>query len=134
MTTATAAEAKTFTVTIIKELKESDLLETLTTAYEQGISYWATKATGTKRDEDLNVTITCLHWEPHSEGDPGRQTVDVHTVHRGVERILRREEGCRVRDDLYAQVLTLTTDDPDVDADAADCVLQAGMWGEIIYG
>jgi hypothetical protein len=40
----------------------------------------------------------------------------------------------QLRDDLKKQVLTAITNDPDLDADASDCVLQFALFGELVFG
>ena len=39
-----------------------------------------------------------------------------------------------LRPDLAKQVRSAVSDDPDIDADAADCVLQLAVFGEVRYG
>lgn len=60
-------------------------------------------------------------------------TVDRAAVERGIKRILSGEVG--IRSDLHAQVAeSVSSGDPDIDADAADCIVQAGVLGKLVYG
>lgn len=80
--------------------------------------------------------------------------LDVEVVARGIRRILdsrkpdaprnqyghkewRERAACGVRDDIYTGLLLADRsngDDGDYDADGADCIVQAGLWGHIVYG
>lgn len=60
-------------------------------------------------------------------------TVDAATVQTGINRILSGET--RIRTDLMDQIFRAVVGrDADIDADATDCIVQAGTFGKVIYG
>lgn len=61
-----------------------------------------------------------------------RYVVDVESVKKGIERILR--DGGGVRSDLVAQVQSIVTGDPDVDDEACDVVVQLGVFDDVVFG
>ena len=115
------------------DLSVSDQLavDLLTTAVEGGCAYWM-EADSVERDEELNVLKIV---GPADVEDPDLKWPDVtlETIRLGVQRIL---EGKLVAAYIQADVLKAVTD-PDStswDAETADCVVQAGMFNEIVYG
>lgn len=71
--------------------------------------------------------------EPIGDVEQDKPFVVTRTVvERGIQLILTGKVG--IRSDLLAQVQTLFLDDVDIDADAADCIIQAGVFGELVYG
>jgi hypothetical protein len=113
---------------------------------EGGIDYWAT-FTNVARADDLTVVAVHLfdhEDEPDEDGAFPTYAVDALTVAAGVQNILSANatndedlrSKCHIRDDLFTQVMSLFRgeDDWDVDADAADCIVQAGLFGEVRYG
>jgi hypothetical protein len=106
-------------------------MDLLTAAVEGGSVYWLPQCDDIVRDEELNVLkIVGPQGEDEEEKWPD---VDLETIRLGVKRIL---EGNLVAAYIKADVLAAVTD-PDTtcwDAETADCVLQAGMFNEIVYG
>lgn len=60
-------------------------------------------------------------------------TVTASALAKTRDRIIKRDSGVNLRDDLLAQ-LRSSGDDYDVDADAADCLLQIHVFGEVVFG
>lgn len=127
MTTTTAP--RTTIIKIEATLTDETLMDVLTTAVEGGINYWAS-AKKIERDDDLNVTKIVGLFD--KEDGEAKGDVDLTTVANGIEAILSGKVG--LRSDLLRQVYSTITDDMDVDADAADCIVQAGLFGEVVYG
>lgn len=119
-------------VTIDIEVKDEVCQDFLTTCVEGGSSYWLA-CQRVERREDLNVTkiVGCCDVEDESTtwGD-----ADAETIRLGIKRIL--DGTVAVRSDLRGDVLAAALEDDNAnwDADTADCVLQAGLLNEIVYG
>lgn len=80
--------------------------------------------------------------------------LDADVINLGIKRILdsrkpdapknqygheewRQRTACGVRDDIYNGLAACDRsngDGGDYDADGADCIVQAGLWGHIVYG
>lgn len=119
----------------------------LTTAVEGGIGYWSL-ITECKRREDKDDP-DYLFWQEVTLVDAEDETekfgvVSKETIEKGVSAILSGTIG--LRRDLLTQVQTLlsgetwtdshgrTLSEFDIDADAADCIVQAGLFGQIVFG
>lgn len=60
-------------------------------------------------------------------------TVDSEAIRVGLQKIVSGE--VRINDDLLAQVSrSVAENDADIDVLAADCIVQAGLFGELIFG
>jgi hypothetical protein len=116
-----------------------------TTALEGGIGYWsqASKYRWSQGDEaqteDLDGFIAVVH--PLNDDESGYVkkglTVNRAVIQRGLRLIGDRAEKCTVRDDIYRNIVAADRsngEQGDMDAECADCIVQAGLFGEIIYG
>lgn len=143
------------TVTLTITLNDEELSDVVITAVEGGIGYWfrgleyrhnqpggafiagyITDEVGDcdRMGDGYGYSATDDHAEQATCEDCIAATtlIDSDTVALGIQRILSGEVG--IRGDLLRQVQTLTTEDPNVDSDAADCIVQAGLFGELVYG
>jgi hypothetical protein len=118
-------------MTVELNITDQLCMDLLTAAVEGGCNYWLQCMT-IERDEELNVLRIV---GPMDLEDPEEVWPDVtlETMRLGVQRIL---EGNLVRSDIQKDVLGAVTDEDysNWDAETADCVLQAGMFNEIVYG
>jgi hypothetical protein len=134
-----------FTGTITLSDYEAETI--LTTAVEGGIGYWSL-ITDCERHRDPEhpdylswISVDLVDAEDESEVFG---TVNKQTIEKGVSLIVSGK--VKISNDLRAQVFTLLSDETwtdshgrtlpefDIDASAADCIVQAGLFGEIIYG
>lgn len=133
-----------YTFDVQYTLGEQDMNDVLTTAIEGGIDYWA-QYVEINRAADLTVVSAHVVDAEDAADDPENVKVlviDAMIVARGVQMILSAHASndddertkCTIRRDLFDQVMSLFTPDIDVDADAADCIVQAGLFGEVVYG
>jgi hypothetical protein len=125
------------------QISDDLLSDVLTTAVEGGIGYWSAvtdceRVNGGERDLCwLSVTLAPYpddEWGVFDLNDKRPLVVTLRDVARGIELILTNKVG--IRADLKAQVaLALgNPEDADIDADAADCIIQAACFGEIVFG
>lgn len=116
-----------------------------TTALEGGVGYWSQASTyrwsvnSDGKTEDLDGFIAVVHELNDDESGYKKQglTVNRAVIQKGIRRILDRAEKCGVRDDIYANIAAADRsngDAGDIDSEVADCIVQAGLFGEIIYG
>lgn len=103
------------TVTATHPISDMFLMDVLTTAVEGGIGYWS-GVRDMERDDDLNVKWVEL--ELLENGSVFRVTLD--TVHRGLQCLIDRD----LRD----------VDLDDIDAGAADAIVQLGLFHTVVYG
>lgn len=120
----------TFTLTV--PVPPQLLLDLLTTAFEGGSAYWLA-CDHPVRDADLNVThiIGCYDREDEETQWPD---VTLETMALGIQRIA--DPMFNIGSSIRAAVLLacIEPDNCDWDAETADCVLQAGMFHELVYG
>lgn len=120
------------TIPVNREHLHKLCTDMLTTCYEGGSAYWLA-CNSVVRDNDGNVKhiIGC-----HDREDESTKwgEADAVIIQSGVERIV--EGTVKVRDDIRMNVIQALVD-PDStswDAEVADCVLQAGLLNDIVYG
>ena len=106
----------------------------LVTAVEGGVNYWAEvrEYRVVEGEDRLFVSVSVEIRDAEGEGE--WQAVTLDTVEKGIAKIKTRE--IRLNREIVAEVL-LGDRDPkyaDIDATAADCIIQAGLFGDIVYG
>lgn len=123
------------------ELDRQFVYDALTTSIECGynaVHYWGV-VHKVERDSDLNVLRYGLSLiEPigdHNDEKIGSGVVvDSNTVQLGIQRLL---DGSVPIDSIirgYVFSAVIERDAGHIDADAADCIIQAGVFGELIFG
>jgi hypothetical protein len=110
---------------------ERALRDVMTTAAEGGVNYWATAAYVTPHD-----ALMVRYENPGGPADWRCCTaaLGVRGVALGVERVLA--PTFKVADDIRRAVAVLASDpeNADIDADAADVIVQAALFGEVVFG
>jgi len=106
--------SKTFTLT------ENDVQNIFVTAMEGGIDYWATM---------MVYDWPKIQGEIVNEDTGKRHDVNAITVIDGVEYV-----ASRVGQDWYAGPLIERIANNDYDASDADIIIQAGLFGKVVYG
>ena len=99
----------------------------LETALEQGIGYWADiKHEGPQNHRAPAVML---------EGDTDEwQALSIDMIDLGIQRI--KAPGFRINERTRASILLgdQESDAGQIDADDADAIVQAGMFGHLVYG
>lgn len=111
---------------------EDFLAGILTTALEGGIGYWCCVEEVIRRDDDFIIRATKP--EDAEDGESFGEEINLETVRLGIERIL--SGTFKVRTDIIGAI-AIDNADPescDIDSEAADCIVQAGLLNEIRYG
>ena len=121
-------------------MKVTKAQETIVTAAEGGINYWADRISYVKADSSLTIRnavsvdafvanirgVTFRTWETEDGRD---YTVTAAEVTKATNRILTEREPALTN----AQIRRYIAEDA-IDADAADCIIQVAAFGRIIYG
>lgn len=67
--------------------------------------------------------------------EAGWFTVDAEAIRIGIQKILDQDEHARIDDNLREQVYrSVLEGDADIDVDAADCIVQVGLFGRLVFG
>jgi hypothetical protein len=123
---------KTMQVTIELDVTDAQCAAILTTAVEGGMDYWA-DVLAVNRDDDLNVLSCELRDVERDGGRCPRWTANLDTVRLGLKRLLgggiKYGNRANLLRDLVEDELFCRTDAGD-----ADCVVQAGLFNDIVYG
>lgn len=125
------------------------LASVMTTAIEGGINYWASvggyrwgfsdlgKSDGSKLGDGEQAFATATIYDDEESGeisDAGMK-VDIETIAKGIRLVSDGKTSISSGRQANAALANRTNgDDGDIDADIADCILQAGMFGEVVYG
>lgn len=136
----------THTITVTHEVTDQFLMDVMVNTVECGaIGYWAIIA-HVMRDEDLNITEfqvadmeDCME-----EADKGVSefeitnnpdlwyVIDKPKVIEGIQKIMSGEVP--INWDIRNMIVNaVATDDADIDAIGCDCIIQAAMFGELVY-
>lgn len=120
-------------VVLMCTLTDEFLHDIMTTALESGIGYWAA-AQDVRRTADLSVTSFMLREEdpdaPSGYADP--LLVDAGAITTGIQRLVSGQIGVGQIEELMRAVRE--SDAGNIDAELADCIVQAAMLNEIRYG
>lgn len=102
-------------------------------AVEGGTGYWAQVSVYKHDCPPAETTATLHEIEPASGDEPGKQ-VSIETITTGIQAI--RCPGFSIRADLLKTIKEADRADDAglLDAEAADVIVQAGLFGEIVYG
>lgn len=106
------------------------LADIIIAAVEGGTGYWAS-VSAYKWTLGPELTTATLH--PEDEPDTSH-VVTLDTIAHGIAVIRREEHLARV--DIRTAILQADrySDAGDIDADAADVIVQAALFGELVYG
>jgi hypothetical protein len=121
-------------ISVTLQLEVSDQLckDLLTTAFEGGSAYWLA-CDRVEREPDLAVIriVGCCDREDDTTKWPD---ATLETMREGIRLLLSGEVqvNATTRNNLFTCVVS--PDNGDFDADDADCVLQAGLLNDIVYG
>lgn len=120
-------------ISVTLPVEEQFLKDVLSTAVEGGIGHWA-HATGIVRSQ-IDNTVIHVELEPADNPEEFNKTaVNLDTVLLGMQRVLAN--GFQIDPDIRESIArgVTTNDASDIDAEAADCVIQTGVLGDIVYG
>ena len=127
----------TLTGSVIKvsldlEINDAFCLELLHMVIDGASTGWLAYSSFVRNAEgEINSLIDCYD----TEDDSTRwQDLDIPTIREGCRKILSKE--VEVSPTIYQSLLSavLEYDTSDCDADVVDCVAQAGLLGDIVYG
>lgn len=111
------------------EVSDEYCKDILVTCVEGGSNYWA-RFRNVVRDEELNVLeceVMDIEADPDNNGSQGEwKKITIEDIRRGVNIAMKPE--CTVHRTYKAMIAN-----DDNDAISSDIVLQAAMFGEVIY-
>ena len=118
------------------ELDEQFLYDTLTTFVESGYSGWAELVGSVNREPD---THDVLSFTLYDEDSDKTYDVGIDEAFTGLCRIVGKDnDGVHVEIADYIKQYCvqgiLEGDAGHIDAIAADCIVQAAIFGELVYG
>lgn len=115
------------------EARTEFLTYVLVTAVEGGINYWASVSGYHPEDADpsrIGVTV-------HDELSDDAYRVTLDTIAKGISVLKDKDKFPFAHRGYWLQFWLADRtngDDGDYDAGIADCILQAGLFGEVVYG
>lgn len=115
-------------------MDKKDLFYIFVTALEGGIGYWSVANDyHWQNDGEYDLDGFYALVEETESDEPVEHRIDAQTILRGLEYFARGGEGYKhVR--AAARSIIAGDEDIDYDAEIADCIVQAGVFGEVVYG
>jgi len=117
-----------------RSLERTDFLGgVLVTAVEGGVNYWAEpRCYDWREDERHNFTHVAV--ELREDGSSEWRKVGLDTIERGIEAI--RSGRVSLNREITAAIWAgdSANDAGEIDAEGADCIVQAGLFNELVYG
>ena len=125
------------TLTLTVQVDKQTLHYLFTTALCGGIGYWscATAFHWSLPDgeDDLDGFYADVEETETDEDEPVKHRIDAACILRGLLYFAQPGEGYKhVRQ--VARAVLMGDDDLDYDAEDADCIVQAGLFNEVVYG
>jgi len=109
------------------DLTDEKINNILTDAVETGaIGYWISGCYEIKRDADLNVIEFEIRVENEENEKQTKYLVNRDTIFEGIRRLFHKD--FEISNRIKKQIL-----DNDIDAEGTDCIIQTGLFNEIIY-
>ena len=113
------------------------LFDIFITAIEGGIGYWAYSEEYHWRKEDGSDDLDGFHSivvDTEDEDAFERSTINAAVIEKGIQKI--KDPKFQINDTTRKKVMVadILEDDYDFDADDADCIVQAGLFGELMFG
>ncbi|MCX6010020.1 MAG: hypothetical protein NTW48_08350 [Chloroflexi bacterium] len=119
---------------ITKTSREEFLDSVVSTALEGGIGYWS--VCSSYKWMDVPETVAIIQKFDEATGDVygDKIRVDRALIEKGIKEILSGETNTGQHMVKMVAVASVTDDAGDVDADVADCIVQVGAFGNLVYG
>jgi hypothetical protein len=114
----------------LEHLNDQFYFDVFTTAMERGSTYWADVLDYYAINNDGKPFLLdfCARIRDEESDDKETYVIDRTTIERGIQYILNDASNCHVPQTKKNLL------EGRFDATDADCILQAGIMGEIIYG
>jgi hypothetical protein len=115
--------------------EREDFLDCVTiTAIEGGIGYWSVCHSYKWKDQP-EVTAVIQEWDEWEDKAIGDKiTVDRALIRKGIKQVLSGEADVAASMVKIIAGANATNDGGDIDADAADVIVQAAIFGTLTYG
>jgi len=118
---------------VTKTDREQFLDDVITTAIEGGIGYWSVCSAYEWKGVPARAQIQEFDEGTGEEYGPLLE-VDRALIEKGIKEILSGESNTGQHMVKMVAVASVTNDAGDVDADVADCIVQVGAFGKLVYG
>lgn len=125
-----------FPITITFNVSPMFLADVLVSAIEGGIGYWSQTLVYKWEDlqpVDFHATILVPD-DADPDNDPHQYVITPRKLLEGIQRVLA--PGFQVNPQIRNAILQSVREDDagNIDADAADVIVQAALFSEIVYG
>jgi hypothetical protein len=120
----------------MRNYSDQFLFDIFITACEGGVNYWAAFLKYHWRDKDGSEDLTGFYAKVYDEEDEEEEefVVNAEVIRKGLNAVQGKD--FRVGSGILGNILLgIRNDDAsDIDADAADVIIQAGLFNGIVYG
>jgi hypothetical protein len=108
------------------------------TALEGGIDYWACASEyylGKDREYDLDGFYALVSDSEEDDTFPDNSRIDLNVIVKGLNKIIN-DDTVKINSEIRRTIrqASIANDAGLIDADAADCIIQVGLLGELVFG
>lgn len=119
-------------IQITYPLTDQLLMDVICTALEGGIGYWCSATDITRTEDKMNYT-SFRAYDDEDDGFLG--AVDIYVIATGIRQILNNPNVvCSKATKRALERAVSENDSGYIDAEVADCIVQMGLFGGIVYG
>lgn len=129
-------ETTTVEIVVTAQVSLQTLADIIIVAVEGGIGYWSQTVTYRWTEGPIHTYADIIEVGDGDEDEEDRKhhKIDLEVVKRGIERCLSQHSAAH-SDIIEAVHRAVVEDDAGhVDSDAADVIVQFGLFNEIVYG
>ena len=114
------------------ETRNDFLKDIFITAIEGGINYWCIVKNYRWNCEDFSCKV--IEYDEDTDSHKNRYNLNAAVIEQGILKV--KERSFQVNSDILAYILLAdhNNDAGDIDSICADVIVQAGLFGEIVYG
>lgn len=119
----------------MKNIGQQFVFDVFITAIEGGIGYWSISSEYSCEIEGFYAIVSDCEAEEGCDGEfPKDSRIDHHAIVKGINKIIDGEiEISEYIKENIAKAVS-ENDAGMIDADCADCIIQAGLFNKIIFG
>lgn len=120
------------------DVRKEFFFDIFVTALEGGIDYWACASEyhwGNDGEYDLDGFYALVSDSEEDDTFPDNSRIDISIISKGLNKIIN-DDTVKINSEIRRTIrqASIANDAGLIDADAADCIIQVGLLGELVFG